>query len=235
MFLGPFLVAGWALSKLDLHSVKLGLLGWVCLCFGLVAAGFQIRAIVKHGVARRRLLQALIAEQFTAQELNRLVADGCMIFNDLPCEGFNIDHVVIGPSAVYAIETKSRQKPKRDAEGGSHKVAYDGDVLRFPDHLTKKPLDQAARQADWLAREIERVTAQRVLVIPALALPGWWVEYSKTSSTGRVRVFNPAGKGARFMTEGGGARLDPSVRSLVAQCLSMRYPDTPVSLTVAPT
>lgn len=232
MFVGPLFVAGWALGQIDLSKARIGQLGWMLLVAGLAFLVYQIREIVNIGVRRRRLLEGLIAEQFTAQELNRLIGQGCIIFHDVPADGFNIDHVVIGPSAVYAVETKSRKKPKKDSESGHYNVAFDGTALRFPDHVSTSPVEQARRRAAWLAREIHKVTARAAPVIPVVSLPGWWIDYGKGSGGSDVKVFNPAGKGAKFMAEPGSPALDPSTRSLIAQCLSMRYPDTPASLVI---
>jgi hypothetical protein len=47
-------------------------------------------------------------ELATAQELNQLMRHGYYVFHDLQAENFNIDHIVIGPAGVFAVETKSR-------------------------------------------------------------------------------------------------------------------------------
>jgi hypothetical protein len=228
--MGPFLVAFWALSRIELSKATLGPVGWVALLFWIVITLWQTREIVGLGRKRRRLLEGLIAEQFTAQELNRLVGAGCTVFHDVPGDGFNIDHVVISPSAVFAIETKSRRKPKQDPKGGHYKVGFDGEKLQFPDHRTASPLDQARRQAEWLSKYISKAIARPVLVTPALALPGWWIEYGKSAASSTVKVFNPAGNGGKFMAGPGSARLDEGTRALIAQSMVLRYPETPASL-----
>lgn len=75
------------------------------------------------------------------------MAEGGLVFHDIPGEGFNIDHVVIGKSAVLAVETKSRKKP---ASAGKHsaRVVYDGSRLSFLEYIETKPLEQTARQAE---------------------------------------------------------------------------------------
>ena len=38
--------------------------------------------------------------------------DGFAVFHDVPGDkAFNVDHVVIGPQGVFAVETKGRGKP----------------------------------------------------------------------------------------------------------------------------
>jgi hypothetical protein len=227
---GPVLLSVWALTKIDMSKVHVGFLEWFCLLFGAAIVGWQGRAIVVLGRERRRHLEGLIAEQFTAQELNRLMGLGCAVFHDVPADGFNIDHVVVGPSAIFAVETKSRRKPRVDASGQHFKVSFDGSELAFPDHRSDKPLIQCKRQAEWLAKHIQKSTARAVPVVPALALPGWWIDYGRTAAASPVKVFNPIGRGSKFMYEGSGPRLDEGTRALVSQSIAMLYPETPASM-----
>jgi hypothetical protein len=64
------------------------------------------------------------------------MALGCTVLHDVPGHRFNIDHVVIGPRAVYAVETKSVRKPKEN-----YKVIYDGERLHFPGFADRKRLE----------------------------------------------------------------------------------------------
>lgn len=217
-FIGPMLIAMWALQRLPLDRIRLGIWDFVLI---LLYAGFTITMIwrIQKGVGLRRIANAgLQAELYTAQELNRLMALGCTVIHDVPGERFNIDHVVIGPRAVYAIETKSVRKPR-----DNHKVVYDGDRLHFPDFSDNKRLEQTRRQAEWLAKHLRQVLGRPVPVVPALALPGWWIESNNAAA--EVQVFTPAGRGAHFMADDrAGRRIDAATAGLVTQALVMRYP-----------
>ena len=144
---------------------------------------------------RRNLYLGLDAEMAVGQELNHLMLHGCRVFHDFPAKNFNIDHVVIGPGGVIAVETKGRAK--RDQGGGSAdaKVIFNGEYLRFPSWLEKNPVLQARRQAVWLQKWLTSAVGQTVKVRPALALAGWYVERTKT---GDVLVYN--GKSPVFLT-----------------------------------
>lgn len=143
--------------------------------------------LVKTAGRRRILLQAIEAEFATAQELEILKASGCKIFHDIQAAKFNIDHVLVGPGGVFAIETKSRLKPDSNNKGDC-RVKFDGNVLKFPEWVEKKPLEQARAQARWLQDRLSRSTGESVKVKPVLALPGWFVERTGTSD---VAVINP--------------------------------------------
>ncbi len=63
----------------------------------------QVFREMPHG---RRLRQAIRAEQASAQELAASLAGDNRIIHDLQAGNFNIDHVVITPAGVFAVETK---------------------------------------------------------------------------------------------------------------------------------
>lgn len=137
----------------------------------------------------------LDAELAVGQELNHLMLHGCRVFHDFPGENFNIDHVVVGLGGIYAVETKGRAKPDKGRGSVDATVIYDGQLLRFPDWHEKEPLEQARRQADWLQKWLGSAVGEPVVVRPALALPGWFVERTKP---GNVLVFN--GKSPVFLS-----------------------------------
>jgi hypothetical protein len=160
----------------------------------------------------------------TGQLLNRLIGPNCIVAHDLPCEGFNIDHIVIAPRAVYAVETKSFRKPRGSADDSHYKVTFDGEALKFPDWYDDRPIIQARRQAQWLARHLRESLGRDVPVIPAVALPGWWIDRTSAGKQSDVRVFTPIGRGAEFLL-GGQEALDAPTRSLIAQAVALRYPE----------
>lgn len=148
---------------------------------------FSIK-LVRVASLRRRLVQAVEAEFATAQHLEILKAKGCKIFHDIQAKNFNIDHVLVSPGGVFAIETKSRLKPDSGNRKDDCHVEFDGNVLKFPGWVEKKPLEQAQAQARWLQDRLTRSTGEPVKVKPVLALPGWFVDRKGRSD---VAVMNP--------------------------------------------
>ncbi len=171
----------------------------VAVTLGLIVATVMVfwgyRSVV--GVRRLwRLRLALDGEVAVGQELQNLMLSGARVYHDFPAEGFNIDHVVIGPGGVVAVETKARSKPNAPERQrkDSVRVVYDGKSLQFPTHIESKPVAQAERQALWLARWLTSAVGWNVEVTPALAIPGWFIEHKAFEP---VRVFN--GKNPGFL------------------------------------
>lgn len=219
----PMMLFAWAISRMDWDEVRVGAADWVFVIAAIGVFAWGLRDFVRHWHARNRARDGLVAEQMTGQLLNRLIGPNCIVAHDLPCDGFNIDHVVIGPRAVYAVETKSFRKPHGSGDDTHYKVAYDGQALKFPGWQDQGPVDQARRQAQWLAQYLQRSLDQDVPVIPAVALPGWWIDKTEAGRRSDVRVFTPMGRGAEFL-RGGEEILDSRMRALVAQAVALRYP-----------
>lgn len=223
-FVGPYFVAAWALKRIDWSKAAIET-GDLAFAVSFVAiAAWAVRTIIRHGNLRRRGLAGLQAEMYTAQELNRLVGDSCVVFHDVPGDGFNLDHVVIGPGAVYVVETKSVRKPRNSGKDDHYKVHQDGDALRFPDFTSYSPTSQARSYAQWLARYLRDATQKSIPVLGTVALPGWYITGQITNDLNAVRAFTPAGRGAKFMVEDRGRPLDQATIGLVTQALLLRYP-----------
>lgn len=150
---------------------------------------YGVRKLLKTGVRLDNLKAGYDAEVAVGQELDQLARAGAIVYHDVPAENFNIDHVVIAPAGVFAIETKGYTK-LRDLPGlAKATVIFDGKTLRFPLWTGSEPLEQSERQARWLAQWLSSAVGDVVHVQPVLALPGWFVE-----RTGRGGVLVVSGK-----------------------------------------
>ena len=129
----------------------------------------------------------LDGEKTVGQSLESLRSQGCRVFHDIPAEGFNIDHVVIGPKGVFAIETKTFSKPAR----GETVAKHDGDRILFnglePD---RNPVTQARAVRSWMSDLLFRTTARRWPVRGVVILPGWFVEQLPDAKRSDVWVLN---------------------------------------------
>lgn len=135
-------------------------------------AAFRVRRALPK---LRNLRQALDGERAVGQYLERLREDGFQVFHDVVGDGFNVDHVLIGPPGVFTIETKTWSKPRT----GSSEITFDGETLRAgtqePD---RNPVVQAKAQARWLRALLTESTGKQFDVWPAIVFPGWFVSNS---------------------------------------------------------
>jgi hypothetical protein len=130
---------------------------------------------------RRSLCLGLDCELSVGQELNQLMLEGCKVYHDFPADKFNIDHVVVSPKGVFAVETKGRSKPDKKKGAKEATVVYDGQVLRYPGWIEKEPIEQSKRQAIWLSEWLSSAVGEQIGVKPVLALPGWYIERNQHS------------------------------------------------------
>lgn len=188
--LSPILVAVLMTAIFVMESVRAVLntppqpliVGVIALC-AVTYAGWR----VKNALPELRALKlALAGEKIVGQLLETLRKDGYAVFHDVIGNGFNVDHVLIGPAGVLTIETKTRSK----AVKGDSRVIFDGQQLTVagfqPD---RDPIVQARAQAAWIAELLAESTGRKYLVRPVVVFPGWWVE-QKSASTNQIWVLN---------------------------------------------
>ena len=146
----------------------------ICYILMMTLLSLRLYSLFRH---RQDLYLGLDGERAIGQELNQLMLDGYRVYHDFQFDDkFNIDHIVIGENGVFAIETKGRAKPNRGRGQEDVRVVYDGQSLQFPTWSETEPIEQAKRQATLLSNWLTKAVGQQVLVTPALALPGWYVD-----------------------------------------------------------
>ena len=117
-------------------------------------------------VLRRRVRLGFEGERHVGEALNQLMLVGYRVFHDFlitdkPRSTRNIDHIVIGPNGVFAVETKTKRKVK--AEDGA-KVTVTGNGLEFPWGNDQRDIKHAQDDADWLADWLSKMSPQAVKV-----------------------------------------------------------------------
>jgi len=185
----PILFYAIYISDLYFRKRPLSLsLALVYIIIGVLFAGGVVFKMVRRLNLRRSVRLGYEGEVATGQELNLMMLHGYHVFHDFVADKFNIDHIVVGPAGVFAVETKARSKPTSENRKQDAQVTYDGRCLHFPQWKETKPLEQAKSQATWLERWLSSATGENTPVRPVLTLPGWFV--TRTASGG-IPVINP--------------------------------------------
>jgi hypothetical protein len=161
---------------------------WASACFGIGFFLFSVYKAMKLLGERQRIRLGCEGELAVGQELEKLRHAGFYIYHDFPGDRFNIDHVVVGPKGVFAIETKTRPKPTTKNRIEDATVNYDGRMLYFPKGDDFKTIDLAKQRASWLSNWLGKATGEQIAARAIVALPGWFVK--RTSSEG-IPVANP--------------------------------------------
>jgi nuclease-like protein len=174
------------------------------MAFGLCAPGFPDRlsisllvaviglcvAAVYFGVNEYRACSlGLMGERAVGEELNQLMVEGCRVFHDYPGgpKG-SIDHIVVAPTGVYAIATRTRRKRRAPKGESNHELTFDGKKLHFPRSISTRGVEDARGNAAELSRELTEATGETVQVKAILTVPGWHISRTGKSD---VSVLNP--------------------------------------------
>lgn len=150
---------------------------WLMTILAVITILFLVRKGQKTILLARQLRLGAIGEEAVGQFLDeKLRPMGCQVLHDVLGDSFNVDHIVVGPTGVFAIETKTHSKPMK----GMCNVKYDGEKITVngatPD---RDPIVQAKAEAKWVSDLLEQSTGRRFFVQPIVLYPGWFVETTK--------------------------------------------------------
>lgn len=222
LVVGPVVALIVLLSRIQWSALMVTGFDVLVVAAGIGVTVWNIRRLLPLWRERRQCKDSLRAEVAVAQQLDRLQAQDCRVLHDIPVGNFNIDHVVVGTSAVFAVETKSRRK-RGDAKAPAS-VEFDGKALNFPGWVETRPIEHARTQARWLAHYLEAEVGEAVAVIPVLCLPGWLVQASRDAHLSDVRVINPKAK-SLFVEPTDMPALNGEQRNRIVHALFKRYPE----------
>ena len=160
---------------------------WIFTALFAATVAFFIYRVFRTRRTLVRLKQARDGERAVGQYLERLRADGYEVFHDVIGEGFNVDHVLIGPAGIFTVETKSYSKPA----SGPAEISFDGEQVAIggwqPD---RNPVIQARAQAGWLRALLRETTGRDFSILPVIVYPGWFVKQDGRPKT-PLWVLNP--------------------------------------------
>jgi hypothetical protein len=140
---------------------------------GTLIAVWKLRPVVRQ---IRAVRTGIWGERYVGEVLEDFCRPrGYRVLHDLPSStgDFNVDHVLIGPEGVFAVETKHYARPT----AGERKIVYDGRSLTIPGMTPERDLlGQARQQAAYVRDVLRRTTGRDVRVRPVLIFAGWFVE-----------------------------------------------------------
>jgi len=159
-----------------MHTPPQPILWTVILIIPIIYSSYMIRRLLAE---RRDWDLGRLGEIEVGNFLEELRNEGWGIFHDIQCESdgkkFNIDHVVVSPHGIFAIETKAPRKRLV----GNNRVHFDGQsTIRISGKATdRETAPNAISKAAFLANKIlpKGKNQKGYHVIPILAYPGWSV------------------------------------------------------------
>jgi hypothetical protein len=174
--------------------------------------------LYRRGITElKRRTQGFQGERVVGQSLDDLRSLGCRVYHDIAEDGYNIDHVVIAPNGIFAIETKAPSKPLK----GQSEVVFDGETVAVaggpPD---KEPIIQAKSAANRLREIIREMSGQDHRIVPVLLYVDWFVK--STSFCRDIHVMNQEYFVKAFENLGGTEMLPSDSIKLLAASLE-RY------------
>lgn len=183
----PFFVAAAATGYLIRAALPSPHLSASAAGLGLILLGVALAVVTRFLRARLdAFIKGARGEEWVARELTFLPA-GYQVFHGLVVPGRDgdlpegdVDHVVVGPTGVYVVETKNWSGRITVEQG---RIRYDG---KDPD---RPPLDQVRQRAETLRRALTGELGSDVEVASILCFANNTLD-GKTQGVGGVIVCN---------------------------------------------
>jgi hypothetical protein len=145
---------------------------WLMTLIAAAVVGVAIWRVRSLIPTVRQMKRGLEGERAVGQLLEELRAHGFEVLHDIPGDGHNVDHVLVGPTGVFVIETKTISKPK-----GDRRVVFDGKAVRVDGAA---PDRDPIAQVKAAAREVKQIIHDRAgfetEVQPVVLYPGWFTD-----------------------------------------------------------
>ena len=152
----------------------------------LGAIAYSVYQIIRIRKKIKYLELGREGERAVAEVLDGLRAKDYAVLHDIVAGDFNVDHVVISPHGIYAIETKTLRKPPLG------EISFSGDELIAGGfNLGSDPIRQVTAEAKWIQDLLAESTGRKFPVRPVLIFPGWFVQPMPKEVQERVWVLNP--------------------------------------------
>lgn len=215
----------WIISGVSGPYQTLGLI--ILLVLLAVGLYFAAQWLIKILDQRYDYRIGYFGEREVGEIVDGLRLKGFQVFHNVPASEvqpiFHLDHVVVGATGVFAIQTKSRTRGTPRPGFAEHKIIFDGQKLVYPWGDDFQGLELARDRAVWLESWLAQILGRQVPVQPILVFPGWWVEEHAINT---VRVLNPkqipavVNRNTPMLTE---EQVETVTRQLEARCRDVDF------------
>ena len=134
------------------------------------AAGFALHRLICTIREWRRIRFLRDANIAVGHSLQRIAVGHGRVFHDVPTPAGVVDHVIVGPGGIYAINVVAHRAMRRE-----NAQLADGELRFEPDGKTI-PISDIASRTTRLEQEFRDLLKNAVRVRSVIAVPGWHVD-----------------------------------------------------------
>ncbi len=140
---------------------------YVVLAVLVAAASFVLYRLIRTFISWHEVRFLRDANIAVGHQLQRIASAHGRAFHDVPTPNGFIDHVLVGPSGVYAINVVARRHLKKGA------VLLNGNNLHFSNSETKLSIVNIVAAAKRMEKEFCKIAGKNIRVRSVIAVPGW--------------------------------------------------------------
>jgi len=135
--------------------------------FLILAGGLAMFQLGKTILARRQVKFLRDANIAVGHQLRQISNGITQVFHDADTSAGVVDHILVGPSGLYAINVVARRAPS----GGN--VRLIGNALQFSNTDSDESIVGIAAKSRRLEKEFSELLGHKIRVRSVIAAPGW--------------------------------------------------------------
>lgn len=132
-----------------------------------LAGGYALYRLCMTVIRRRRVKFLRDANIAIGHQLQQLPSGFARVYHDVPTSTGVVDHVLVGPTGVYAVNVIARRSAKR-----SHARLRENEV-QFANGKPSASVVRVASRTRQLQKDFRRITGSKIRVRSVIAVPGW--------------------------------------------------------------
>jgi hypothetical protein len=142
----------------------------VIVAAGIVAMAYFIQHLVRLVKAERRLALQTSAEVATGQFINQLMRRGYWVFHDIILGERRIQHLIIGPTGVFVVESKAHRVPRKYRKSNTERAEaqFDGSQVIYPDWVDTDPIQAVMIRASGVGKWMTVKSGEPIVPQPVI-------------------------------------------------------------------
>jgi hypothetical protein len=175
MVMAAFAIAFWEWWH---HWLKVPPQPWPATVLLIIVILLAVKKTYQYRTEAKNIKQGRDGERIVAEQLEKLRVHGYRILHDLVAGNFNVDHVIVGPAGIFAVETKTPSKV-----GRGNRIEFDGEhIFINGKRFAPNPIQQAEANAKWIYGILKSSAGKSFWVTPIVTFPDWSVLVKKRES-----------------------------------------------------
>jgi hypothetical protein len=135
--------------------------------FVALVTGYAIFCLIKTAQARYRVKFVRDANVAIGHQLQQLCVEGSRVYHDVGTAAGVVDHVIVGPKGIYAVNVVARRSRK------NAQARLRNDSIQYSNSKSGHSIADILSKTARLQKEFRELVGHNIRVRSVIAIPGW--------------------------------------------------------------